>query len=55
MSLFFHKSRPNIYPDGRLVLDPLRGRGKSIDGDLNVHEEGSEQNERNLAITTRLR
>jgi hypothetical protein len=29
--------------DERLVSDPLRGRGRSIGGDLNVGEEGSEQ------------
>jgi hypothetical protein len=35
-------------------MDPNlpRGRGKSIDGYLNVDEEGSEQNDQNLAITT---
>jgi hypothetical protein len=35
-----------------LVPDLLRGRGRSISGDLDVDEEGSEQNGRNLAITT---
>jgi hypothetical protein len=29
--------------DERLVLDLSRGRGRSIDGDLDVGEEGSEQ------------
>jgi hypothetical protein len=29
--------------DERLVSDPLRGRGRSIGGDLDVGEEGSEQ------------
>jgi hypothetical protein len=29
--------------DKRLVPDLLRGRGRSIDGDLDVGEEGSEQ------------
>jgi hypothetical protein len=29
--------------DERLVPDPPRGRGRSIGGDLNVGEEGSEQ------------
>jgi hypothetical protein len=35
-------------------LDPnlLRVRGKSIGGDLNNDDEGSESNERTLAITT---
>jgi hypothetical protein len=39
-------------PNERLDPDLLRGRGKSIDGDLDVDEEGSEQNDQNLAITT---
>jgi hypothetical protein len=30
------------YGDERLGPDLLRGRGKSIDGDLNVDDEGSE-------------
>jgi hypothetical protein len=36
----------------RLSPDLLRGRGKSIGGELDVDEEGSKQIERNLAITT---
>jgi hypothetical protein len=40
------------HDDERLVPDLLRGRDKSIDGDLDVDKEGSEQNDRNLAITT---
>jgi hypothetical protein len=31
--------------DERMVLDLSRGRGKSIDGDLDVDEEGSKQND----------
>jgi hypothetical protein len=38
--------------DEKLVPNLLRGRGMSIGGDLNVDEEGFEQNGRNLAITT---
>jgi hypothetical protein len=38
--------------DERLVPDRLRGRRKSLDGDLNVDEEDSQQNKRNSAITT---
>jgi hypothetical protein len=35
----------NLIPlDGRLGRDLLRGRGKSIGGDLDVDNEGSEQN-----------
>jgi hypothetical protein len=30
-------------PDSRMCPDPPRGMGKSIDGDLNVDDEGSEQ------------
>jgi hypothetical protein len=37
--------------DERLVPDLSRSKCKSIDGDLDVDEEGSEQNGRNLAIT----
>jgi hypothetical protein len=37
--------------DERLVSDLLGGRGKSIDRDLDIDEEGSEQNNQNLAIT----
>jgi hypothetical protein len=37
-----------------LVPDVPRGRGKLIDGDLDVDEEGSKQNDQNLAITTPL-
>jgi hypothetical protein len=35
-----------------LVPDLLRGRAKSIGEDLDIDEEGSKQNDRNLAITT---
>jgi hypothetical protein len=38
--------------DERLVHDLPKGIAKLIDGDLNVDEEGFEQNDRNLAITT---
>jgi hypothetical protein len=34
--------------DERLVFDLSRGRGKSIGGDLDIDEEGSEQNNCNL-------
>jgi hypothetical protein len=36
------KIRPGSKHDERLGLDLLRGRGKSIGGDLNVDDEGSE-------------
>jgi hypothetical protein len=35
-----------------LIPDLLRGRGKSIGRELDIDEEGSEQIDRNLAITT---
>jgi hypothetical protein len=38
--------------DDRLSPNLSRGRGKSSGGDLDVDEEGSEQNEQTLAITT---
>jgi hypothetical protein len=38
--------------DERLVHDLPKGIAKLIDGDFNVEEEGFEQNDRNLAITT---
>jgi hypothetical protein len=40
--------------DERLDPDLPRGRGKSIDGDLDIDKEGFEHNERTLAITTPL-
>jgi hypothetical protein len=43
----------NLIPlDERFSPDLPRGRGKSIGGDLDVDEEGYEQIDRNLAITT---
>jgi hypothetical protein len=38
--------------DERLAPDLLRGRGKLTGGDLDIDEEGVEQNDRDLAITT---
>jgi hypothetical protein len=37
------QSKIHRIDDERLVSDPLRGRGRSIGGDLDVGEEGSEQ------------
>jgi hypothetical protein len=42
----------SLVGDEKLVLDLPRGRGKSIGGDLDVDQEGSEQINRNLTITT---
>jgi hypothetical protein len=41
-----------VNSDKSLVSDLSRGRGKPIDGDLDVDEEDSKQNDRNLAVTT---
>jgi hypothetical protein len=46
------KFKPKTPLDERLVSNLLRGRDKRVDGDLDVDEEGSEQNNQNLAITT---
>jgi hypothetical protein len=40
--------------DERLSPDLLRGRGKSNGGDLNIDDEGSEQNEQTLVVITPL-
>jgi hypothetical protein len=41
-----------VEPDQRLVLDLLRGRGKSIGRDLDIDENDFEQIDHNFAITT---
>jgi hypothetical protein len=40
--------------DERLVPDLLRGRGRSIGGDLDVDDEGFEQNFKPFVVTTPL-
>jgi hypothetical protein len=37
--------------DERFISDPPKGRGRSIDGDLNIDKEGSEQIDQNVVIT----